>query len=167
MYAQSCLVESLSNALQALRLANRAMSNISRIALAAREAGSEETTTAASIVAKMPDHSFSRKASNSGLVIEASHIGCEIAMVLFKVLPWIAQLYIIQGSPKQADFFMRSALELAEDLNAPRMKARILACQVQLQIALGKDAAWQQKLAALQSVASEVRTARHHLVSRS
>ncbi len=64
-------------------------------------------------------------------------LGLRISEGMFTVLFDLAQTYLIRGSAKESEFFIKQALDLAQALNAPAILSRALAKQGEVHVRLG------------------------------
>ena len=103
----------------------------------------------------------SHKASATIQSLGTGSLGWDAATTLASLLLWISQLYAIRGSVRSAAFFLQKALEFSEDLNAPRLKAKVIASQVDLSISLKDYDAVRSNMDSLRTIAVEVTTSAH------
>jgi len=68
----------------------------------------------------------------------------------------IARLYVLRGSAREAQFFLKQALELATALDAPAMQARAHARRAELSLQMHENAAAMEALGEAEKLAQFV-----------
>lgn len=157
------LTMSIELLLQSLRLWNRAMDNLTRLNPPPPKPTQD-------------DNPFDMSALNEALPSEAAplpdptpqtivppqrhldSLGLRISEGLLTVLFNLAQTYLIRGSAKESEFFIKQALDLAQALNAPAILSRALAKQGEIQVRLGDLKAGYEMLVKAGDVLSGVPT---------
>ena len=136
------------------------MSNLSRLSPSRTNITNPETAIKEEPLSHLPGiPTIAPKNSHkTAICFSSGNLGWDIAVTLANLLLWIAQLYNIQGSARSSSFFLQQAANLAEDMNAPRLMAKILARQVALEILLNTDDTAQKNLARLIKMSIEVRS---------
>ncbi|BGP39728.1 separin protein [Rhodotorula kratochvilovae] len=138
------LSRSIAPAMQAMRLGTRALNNISRLAPAPASTTSQDDST---FNAAPTDHKTALADAapinkrKSGTTLAGGVHAClswQLAEGLLDAILRVASLHFVRGTPKSADFFAQQALDLAEDLGAPRQMARALAVQTDVRLYWGK-----------------------------
>ncbi|KAL0960162.1 hypothetical protein HGRIS_011797 [Hohenbuehelia grisea] len=147
-YAKGDIAMSLNGLLQSLRLWNRAMDSLTRLAPSQPSTRASEEDNpfeapqptglsphdqakAASVEAPKPRPSFARRAVMNGL---EWHI-CE---GLLTTLFTLSRAYFFRGSPREAQYFAEQAQDLASATNAPAMLSQALARIGQIQVCRGQ-----------------------------
>ncbi|GAA5982183.1 hypothetical protein JCM10908_004771 [Rhodotorula pacifica] len=122
----------LAPALQSMRLASRAVQNISRISPkpTRRETGAEQVFTAPKTASNAPlaDAALvSAQPSRASFVSDRhSLLYWTLAQDLVLQTLRVAHLHFVRGTPKSADFFAQQAYDLAEDLGSAASMAKAL-----------------------------------------
>ncbi|GAA5821500.1 hypothetical protein JCM3770_000600 [Rhodotorula araucariae] len=138
------LSRSIAPAAQAMRLGTRALNNIARLAQAPASTASQgdSTFTAAPTDYKtaLADAAPINQRKSGTTLPGGVHAGLswQLAEGLLDGIIRVAALHFVRGTPKSADFFAQQALDLAEDLGAPRQMARALSMQADVRLHWGK-----------------------------
>ncbi|GAA5845459.1 hypothetical protein JCM5353_003517, partial [Sporobolomyces roseus] len=137
------LARSLAPAMQAVRLYNRALGNISRLETsqkASRDQVPLFTAPPNDHITPLNDFpSQSRKPTD--ITAGGAHAGLswQIAEQLAQSIIRASNLYFVRGSPKDAEFYATQAIDLARDLSSDRMIARATASRVEVRILIGNS----------------------------
>lgn len=133
---------------QALRLATRASSNLGRIAAhpiaQAKEAGDDEPHFAArdtpNSPAPLPEVPAVPPPTLLSVGTQAlGGVRWQVGGILVDVLRRIVGLYLLRGSPRQAEGYLHQLNELARQVGAPRPLSRGLSLQAELALLSGDD----------------------------
>ena len=128
----------LSSMLQSLRLWNRAVDAIARLAPPTRGGmkGTEENENPFEVTndAKPDQPSSGSKPTPT----PTDALSWRLLSHLVSTLFWLAHAYHVRGSPREALYFVQQAQELAESARAPAVVAR--ACVVRGEVLLGQGA---------------------------
>ena len=162
-FPQNLATQALATALQALRLANRALANLARLHASQRLGDTEEEhpqaearegqAQAAVLAASTKTPARPRHTLHTGSIDMT--LGWETAYFLCDCLLWIAKLYYVKGSPRTVTYFLAQAYSLAESLAAPRMLAKVVVKQVELAIALRDEALVHKSMEELVKIAAD------------
>lgn len=144
-------------ALQSLRLANRALSNLSRIA---RQSKFQSQTERPSTTSEDFEPAVIQSGGNMSSYGTGT-LGWDVTSHLISVILWLAHLYSVRGSLKPAIYFLQQAADLARTMNAPRLYAKVIARQIDLDMTAGRDEEASEKLAQLVQMSKMVSVIPH------
>jgi separase len=85
---------------------------------------------------KDENHSISSSAMLHHTCMLSNGLEWEIAEGLFETTLSLASLYLLRGSVREAEYFIREAEQLASSMNAPALLCRALAMKVEVQLQL-------------------------------
>lgn len=143
-------VSALEASSQAIRLVNRATANLDRL-LRVSSASMPTTAGDPSGDPKGDDQSLD---SSTGPL--HGRLAWEASLQAVHVLLWLSEQNETRGSVKAAAFYLQQALDLAERLNAPRLRGKILVRLIDLRVASGDLEEAKVALERLQAIATEV-----------
>ncbi|GAA6064363.1 hypothetical protein JCM10212_005877 [Sporobolomyces blumeae] len=150
------LARSLAPALQAMRLASRALNNIARLDPVTRPAhDSVQAFRAAPTDNRTPLSDLAapaRKKNNTPSDPSRAGLSWLLADQLAMAILRVSQIYLVRGTPKHAEFYASQAVDLAQDLGSPRLEARACAMRAEVRLLAGKLADADQDLLRMEAL---------------
>jgi separase len=138
-------VASINGMLQSLRLWNRAFDTLSRLKPSPPPKSAETDSDNPFLQESEPRRAPSRETEDTigaeqilKLTPSLSGIGWRISEGLLNTLFSLTRAYISRGSPREAEFFVRQAQDLAVALNMPAMISRALCRLGEIYLHLGQ-----------------------------
>ncbi|BGO99409.1 separin protein [Rhodotorula toruloides] len=141
------LSRALPPAIQAMRLATRAVNNLSRLASSPKPAtpsAAESTFTAplTDHVTPLADAPPINERKTSTTIPSGIHAGLSwrLLELLLATIERVALVHFVRGTPKSADYFAQQALDFAEDVGSANGMARALLLRADVRLQWGKQA---------------------------
>ncbi|GEM07555.1 cysteine-type endopeptidase, separase [Rhodotorula toruloides] len=140
------LNRALLPAIQAMRLATRAVNNIARLAPSPKSAASFPPQS--TFMAPPTDHVTpladapplnERKTVTTIPVGFHAGLSWQLLELLLNAIERVALVHFVRGTPKSADFFAQQAIELAEDVGSANTMARALLLRADVRLQWGKQ----------------------------
>jgi separase len=150
---QGDATSAMDAALQSLRLDNRALSNLSRITRRSHAPLQMERDSPAGEDFEVPVKQSGMGVNNHS----AGTLGWDVTSHLVSMMLWLSHLYNVRGSLKPATYFLHQAADLAQTMNAPRLHAKVIARQIDLDVAAGRHEEANHKLVQLVQMSRAVR----------
>ncbi|BGP62219.1 separin protein [Rhodotorula toruloides] len=141
------LSRALPPAIQAMRLATRAVNNLSRLASSPKPAtpSAPESTFTAPLsdhVTPLADAPLINERKTSTTILSGFHAGLSwrLLELLLATIERVAVVHFVRGTPKSADYFAQQAIDLAEDVGSANGMARALLLRADVRLQWGRQA---------------------------